>query len=261
MHLQPIDKYGMAIRNQRLWIQGMPGEDRRCVGCHESRTSIGANRIGQNPTVAEQHQAEAFVQPVAERLELPWALDTATYPDAKPKVVVQDILNAKCVQCHDGGQNDPFAGQTYTFTATTPGTGASAQYVIPYLDLSTKPVTVVYDRKVATYPASYVSLFFPGSMEMGMGNATITGAQPKKWAIVNDARNSAMIQKLNVKAADGTFAYDGGAMHPEDKGVTLTDEERQQLIRSIDVGGQFYARQNTGFVPFNADPVAPGVKY
>ena len=64
-----------------------------------------------------------------------------------------------------------------------------------------------------------------------------------------------------MKAADGTFAYGTPAMHPEDKGVTLTDEERATLIRSIDVGGQFYARQNTGFVPFAGDPVAPGRKY
>jgi hypothetical protein len=98
-------------------------------------------------------------------------------------------------------------------------------------------------------------------MEMGMGNATTTGELPPKWAIVNDARNSALIKKLNVKAADGTFAYEGGVMHPEDKGVTLTDEERLRLIQSIDVGGQFYARQNTGFIPFAGDPVAPGVKY
>ena len=29
VHLQPIDKFGLAIRNQMTWIQGMPGEDRR----------------------------------------------------------------------------------------------------------------------------------------------------------------------------------------------------------------------------------------
>jgi len=46
-----------------------------------------------------------------------------------------------------------------------------------------------------------------------------------------------------------------------DKGVTLTDDERMALIQSIDLGGQFYARQNTGFVPFGNDPVAPGRKY
>jgi hypothetical protein len=81
------------------------------------------------------------------------------------------------------------------------------------------------------------------------------------WAIVNNARESQLIKKLNVKAADGSFAYGTPAMHPEDKGVTLTDEERRVLVRSIDVGGQYYARQNTGFVPFSGDPVAPGQKY
>jgi hypothetical protein len=48
-------------------------------------------------------------------------------------------------------------------------------------------------------------------------------------------------------------------MHPEDKGVTLTDEERLTLIRAIDIGGQFYTRQNTGFVPNTVG--AAGQKY
>lgn len=261
VHLQPIDKFGLSIRNQRLWIQGMPGEDRRCVGCHEQRSGAGAPRLGQNPTVAEQRQAQQFLTPVQERRELPWTVDLAKYPDAKPKVVIQNLLNQKCVQCHDGGAQDPFAGRTYTFTATNPGTGTAQSFVIPYLDLSEKPITVVYDRKVETYPASYVSLFFPSTMEMGMGSAERTGDVPPMWAIPNNARESAMIKKLNLKAADGTFAWGVPAMHPEDKGVTLTDEERLQLVQSIDVGGQFYARQNTGFVPFNGDPVAPGTRY
>ena len=265
VHLQPIDKWGMAIRNQRLWIQGMPGEDRRCVGCHEQRSGIGAPRLGQNPTVAEQAQAQAFYKtPLSDRLEMPWALDAVKYPPVagvKAKVLVQDILNAKCVQCHSGGTSDPFAGKSYTVTSTTPATGASQAYTIPYLDLSERPISVVYDRKLESYPASYVSLFFPATMEMGMGNAKPTGDVPPKWAIVNNARESILIKKLNVKAGDGTFAYGSPALHPEDKGVTLTAEERLHLIRSIDVGGQFYSRQNTGFVPFAGDPVAAGQKY
>lgn len=261
VHLQPIDKFGMSLRNQRLWIQGMPGEDRRCVGCHEQRSGIGAPRLGANPTVAEQAQAEKFLMQIADRIEMPWSLDAVKYPDAKPKSVVQNILNAKCVQCHSGGAGDPFAGQTYTVMATTPATGASQSYAIPYLDLSERGVTVVYDRRVETYPASYVSLFFPASMELGMGGAPPVGNVPPKWAIINNARESVLMKKLNVKAADGSFAYGSPAMHPEDKGITLTDEERLTIIRSIDVGGQFYARQNTGFVPFAGDPVAAGTKY
>ncbi|MBX3185692.1 MAG: hypothetical protein KF819_01705 [Labilithrix sp.] len=261
VHLQPIDKWGMSIRNQRLWIQGMPGEDRRCVGCHEQRSGGAAPRMGQNPTVAEQRTAEKFLQPIADRAELPWTFDIVKYPGTQPKVVIQDLLNQKCVQCHSGGVNDPFAGQSYSVTSTVPSTGASQAFTIPYLDLSDRPIQVVYDRKLETYPASYVSLFFPATMEMGMGNAQPSGNVAPKWAIVNNARESQLIRKLNVKAADGTFAYGVPAMHPEDVGVTLTDEERQVFIRSIDLGGQFYARQNTGFVPFSGDPVAPGQKY
>ncbi len=84
---------------------------------------------------------------------------------------------------------------------------------------------------------------------------------PPLWAIPNNARESALIKKLNVQAADGSFAYPSGVLHPEDKGVTLTSEERAALIQSIDLGGQFYARQNTGFAAYAEDPLAPGRKY
>jgi hypothetical protein len=272
VHLQPIDKFGLSIRNQRLWIQGQPGEDRRCIGCHEQRSGIGAPSRGANPTAAEQ-AVQQFLAPVLDRKELPWALSAAyaqqqnpqnpqepPVPVTEPKILIQKILDAKCVQCHNGGTSDPFAGQSYQMTATVPGNGTAQTFTIPYLDLSSAEITVVYDRMAATYPKSYVSLFFPATMEMGMGNTQRTGSTPPLWAIPNNARESAMIKKLNVKAPDGQMAY-AGAMHPEDKGVELTAEERLILIQSIDVGGQFYARQNTGFVPFANDPTATGRKY
>jgi hypothetical protein len=229
----------------------MPGEDRRCVGCHESRT--GASPPKQGPTLAEQAQPQSFVEAIADRAEYPWA-STTQYPATNPANVIQTVLDAKCVQCHDGGASDPFAGKQYTVTQTDPATGAVKTFAIPYLKLTSDPVTVVYDRKQATYPVSYVSLFYPAAMTMGMGTKVV-GDQPKLWAVLNSSRTSALIEKLNVKAADGSLAFKG-AMHPEDKNVTLTDGERQMLIRSIDLGGQFYARQNTGFAPYTQDPLA-----
>ena len=251
MHMQPIDKWGMAIRNQRLWIQGMPGEDRRCVGCHESRTGAAPAKAG--PTLAEQAQAQNFVAPIAQRAEYPWA-GTTQYPATNPANVIQTVLDAKCGSCHDGGASDPFAGKQYTVTSTDPTTGKTTQYTIPYLNLSSTDITVVYDKKQATYPMSYVTLFYPASMTMGEGKTSITGDAPKLWAVPNSARTSALIEKINVTAADGSLAFKT-ATHPEDKGVTLTDTERQMLIRSIDLGGQFYARQNTGFAPYAQDPL------
>jgi len=139
-------------------------------------------------------------------------------------------------------------------------------YRVPRLDLSDRPITVTYDRDVQSWPASYVSLFYPAAMEMemAMGAELTEGAPPPVWARPSDARNSALIEKLNITALgdDSRTAWpldqafndpgiQGGtrSLHPENVGVTLTREERVRLIRAIDLGGQFYSRQNTGFEP------------
>jgi hypothetical protein len=251
VHLQPIDKFGLSIRNQRLWIQGVANEDRRCVGCHESRTGQAVPAFGQNPTVAEQRGPESFTEAIPDRAEYPWDLK------------VQPVFDAKCINCHNSSTTS-----YYQITHTDPVTGNSTTYNVPTLDLTSAPVTVYYDRQVHAWPASYVSLFYPAALEMG--KVTVTGTVPPKWGIPEDARNSALIEKINVHAADGSTAYDLTtslswkpgtlhAFHPADVGATdLTDDERQMLIRTCDLGGQYYSRQNTGFVPVSAasDPVS-----
>lgn len=266
MHVQPIDKWGMSIRSQGLWIQGMPGEDRRCVGCHESRVGQGVPAFGQNPTVAEQHGAQDFAsQPIAARVEYPWDKN-----DDPAKNYVQQIFDAKCVQCHNDTKNGNMAQDFYTVSMTSVVTGTTSNYKVPRFDLcgttanqycSGQGVTVYYDRQVRTYPASYVSIFYPAALEMG--KVKVTGTVPPKWAIPADSRNSEMIAHINMMAADNTTAWplSQRPMHPENQGVTLTADERLALVRSIDLGGQFYARQNTQFVPNSNDPVAPGTMY
>ncbi|HEX3771752.1 MAG TPA: hypothetical protein VHV30_12830 [Polyangiaceae bacterium] len=247
VHLQPIDKYGLAIRNQQLWIQGMPNDDRRCVGCHESRTSPGFAANGPS-TVAEQKLPMDFTEPIANRTEYPW--------DKK----VQPILDAKCVSCHNSSTTS-----YYTMTRTDPVSGQATTYKIPTLDLSSTPVTVYYDRSVATWPASYVSIFYPATLNMmGDGDTTgmvkIDGKIPPNYGVPGSARASVLTQKINLQAADGSWAWPT-ASHPEDvpNGGTLTSAERATIaVYPMDLGGQYWSRQNTGFVPFtNGDPVNP----
>ncbi|MGA3119135.1 MAG: hypothetical protein ABSF69_00055 [Polyangiaceae bacterium] len=247
IHLQPIDEYGLAIRNQQLWIKGMPGETRRCIGCHESRTDPGVLALGQNPTVAEQQGAQPFTEAIADRTEFPW--------DKK----VQPILDAKCVSCHNSTTTT-----YYDLTQTDPVTGLSTTYQIPTLDLSSTPVTVYYDESVATWPASYVSIFYPATIQMtgdSTGQSTITGTVPPMWGVPGSARASVLTQTLNLRAPDGTTAWPISThpLHPEDQGVQLTDAERKTIaVYPMDLGGQFYSRQNTNFVSFTTgDPVTP----
>jgi hypothetical protein len=168
------------------------------------------------------------------------------------------------VKCHGAAvlpDVDPFKGRTYQVSATAPGTGGAQMYNIPYLDLTGDDIMVYYDMEVRSYPKSYVSLLYPSTLAMEMGTTT-SGQVAPLWAIPNNARESVLIKKINIRAPDGTFAFGTPVLHPEDVGVTLTDDERLMLIQSIDVGGQYWARQNSGFVPFTAgDPVAPGTRY
>ena len=149
-------------------------------------------------------------------------------------------------------------------------TGSSYSYMIPRLDLSDRPITVTYDRQTHAWPASYVSIFYPAAMEMEMNKgAEVTGTVPPKWGVPSDARHSALIEKLNITSSlDGkTYAWPlgeaftdaaiaGGTRTDHAALAGLTREEVQMLIRAFDMGGQYFARQNTGFKPFNNDPVA-----
>jgi hypothetical protein len=253
VHLQPIDQYGLAIRNQQLWIKGMPGENRRCIGCHESRTGQGVPALGQNPTAAEQAGPQPFTEAIAQRTEYPWNQNDDS---AGPMKAVQPILNAKCVQCHNTSNTS-----YYYVTRNDPVTGQMTTYSIPTLDLSDTPVTAYYDKNVATWPASYVSIFYPATLQMGTGTPgqiTVMGTVPPLWGVPGSARASVLTQKINLRGADGTTAWPT-PLHPEDQGVSLTDDERKTIaVYPMDLGGQYYARQNTGFVPLTVgDPVTP----
>lgn len=265
VHLQPVDEFDLSIRSQTTWIQGMPGESRVCGGCHEDRT--GANTPGgQALPLANGVGPEDFMLPISERLEYPWA-----YADDPSNVnQIQAILDAKCASCHNETTNGDGPQEFYSVSMTDEGTGETTTYDIPRLDLTSREITVTYDRETRAWPASYVSLFYPAALQMEttMG-AEVEGTVPPEWAVPSDARNSAVIEKLNVTssldAARYAWALDQPFSDSAIAGGTRTDhaafaglsrEELVKLIRTIDMGGQFYARQNTGFQSYTNDPVA-----
>src|SRR5262245_15746891 len=164
--------------------------------------------------------------------------------------------------CHNATTNGNDGQEHYTVTMTHQHTGEKTMYQLARLDLSSTPVTVTYDRRTATYPMSYVSIFYPAALDMEMGQGTtITGSKPPKWGVPSDARHSLLIEKLNITsaidssksawalgepfsdskpsmemAAAGYVPVKGGtrSMHPENvNGPALTREERMALIRAF----------------------------
>jgi hydrazine synthase alpha subunit-like protein len=270
VHLQPIDEFDLSIRSQTTWIQGMPGESRVCGGCHEDRNQANLPSVGSGAlTIAAGRGPENFMKPVDSRTEYPWAKAN----DASNPNEIQALLNAKCVSCHNGTTNGDKPQEFYTLTMANAVLGTSTEYQVARMDLTDTPVTVYYDRQVASWPSSYVSLFYPAALSMEMGKVTVTGKVPPKWAIPSDARNSLLIEKLNVTSikSSSTYAWPldqpftdadvaGGKRTDHAKLAGLTRDELVKLIRTIDMGGQYYARQNSDFKPFGAgDPV--GGKY
>jgi hypothetical protein len=239
-HLQPIDRFGLSIRNQMLWIQGMPGENRTCGGCHESRSAAAPATQGATDAQQLRLQDKDYSQlKISERTELPWYGATSG-PN------VQDVFDAKCVSCHGGGAGDPFAGRMYTVTVPAEEEGGQDEiYEVPYLLLSNASLETYYEEEAVSYPASYVTLLYPSAM---MGEVEVMGEVPDPpWVVPGSARESRLIQKINAtptdERADQEWAWKT-APHPEDVGVSLTPEERQVLIRMADLGGQYYSRRN-----------------
>jgi hypothetical protein len=237
-HLQTIDRFGMAIRSEGLWIQAMPGENRTCGGCHESRSRTASATPGA--TLAQQlplDKKDFSKIAVADRTELPWAGASSGN--------LQEIFDAKCVSCHDGGANDRFAGRSYTVTVPAEDPMAEPQvYQVPYLLLTGAPIDTFYENETVSYPASYVSLLYPSAM---MGDSVVEGDVPPMWVVPASARQSRLIEKLNATPLDERAGKEWAwptPAHPEDVGGSLTPQERLKLIQSVDLGGQFYGRRN-----------------
>jgi hypothetical protein len=151
------------------------------------------------------------------------------------------VFNDRCVSCHSGGATDPFAGREYTVTVET-DEGEMLEYVIPYLDLSDRPINAYYEMETVTYPASYVTLLYPSAM---MGDSEVMGDVPPLWVVPGAAREGVMNEQINAQAEDDPSAWAWSDMaHPEDVGVTLTREERMILHQMADLGGQYWSRRN-----------------
>jgi hypothetical protein len=155
----------------------------------------------------------------------------------------------------------------YSLTRVDPVSGVSTTYKIPTLDLTTNPVTVYYDKNVATWPASYVSIFYPQRIQMDDSTGTMHRQRDRASHVGcpgQRTRIGKLTQKLNLHGTDGSTAWplSSNPLHPEDQGAAnaLTDDERKTIaVYPMDLGGQYYARQNTGFAPIPAamDAVSP----
>ncbi len=88
LYFQLLDGDYNELQRMRSVIQLQPGERRSCIGCHENRHSSTPPEVG----LALLHSARHLEPP-------PWGTKALDY-----RTVVQPVLDAHCVRCHDGTQ-------------------------------------------------------------------------------------------------------------------------------------------------------------
>lgn len=239
IHLQPIDKFGVALANEPVWFSGRPGEARLCGGCHEDRARTSA--IAPGVTQAISSGPEAFDLVRASRrstdftrgsiIGVPW--DQALQP----------IFDRACVGCHDGTPGP--GNKTLTFTETA--TGLTQAFTF---DLSGGAATYgAGEAMISGYSASHLSLLGPMMMDLEDAGLEVTGDLPI-YVVPGSARESALTTVLNppqlYPALDRTVRFRDGLSHLEEVGGedVLTEHEYYLLNLMMDAGGQYYSREN-----------------
>jgi len=88
LFFQALDGDGMAVRTMRTLTYVQPGQTLSCVGCHEARDSAPVAHV---PVIA----ARRMPSPITPEADGSWPL--------RYDVLVQPVLDASCVQCHQPG--------------------------------------------------------------------------------------------------------------------------------------------------------------
>lgn len=85
LYFHLLDENFTELQRMRSVVQLQPGEQRSCIGCHESRSGAPLRQAGR-----------ALTQPVQTLVPPPWGAEPFDY-----ERIVQPVLDANCVRCHD----------------------------------------------------------------------------------------------------------------------------------------------------------------
>jgi hypothetical protein len=117
LHFQLLDEQQRALQTMRSFVNVMPGEQRGCLGCHESHSRSAEARSS----------AIALTRAPCRITPPPWSDDTVSYPR-----YVQPVLDKYCGKCHQG---DGEARKTLDLTERP----SSPVFTEPYLTLIGRP--------------------------------------------------------------------------------------------------------------------------
>ncbi len=220
IYFQLIDEKGCCIQTMRSWSTLQPGEVNGCVGCHERPSASApekytAKALKRPPQKlkpwreGDEHPFMAALEkdgPLASLdnfmgLNRPKSIDDASDKNDGFSFnrIIQPILTAKCVSCHDGS-------------------GAKAPKAMDLRDVPGE-IPPSDDRSHRAYSAAYLSLSYKGFCNEKVNFAHGLGFTPFRGPYAFGAARSEVWKMLEKGH----------------KGVKLTDRELRSLACWIDL--------------------------
>lgn len=242
IHVQAIDTFGMSMFSEPVWVSGRKNEARVCGGCHEAR---------DRATVIDPGQTDAFAVGPTPMYGLTPRSDRKSTDTTRDKVMglawnttIQKIFTDNCVSCHGASNTAGVA----PYTITDPATGTSVSWTFN-LEGTPLPAAFADIGGEPAFTASYFSIAGPDMEAIEKGGLMVSG-NFKVYASPENSRDSLVIKMLNPMQqfpaqAAGTRAFPTMPhMAQVGAGTDLTPDEFYQLILNIDMGVNFYAREN-----------------
>ena len=93
LYFQVVDETGRAVQTMLSEVYLQPGENRGCVGCHEQQQTTFSN---SSHRVSAALRAPSVLEPG------PQGSNPFSYP-----ILIQPLLDKKCVSCHSGKEGSP----------------------------------------------------------------------------------------------------------------------------------------------------------
>ncbi len=205
LYFLPLDAQGRAVQRMRTFTHFMPGERQSCIGCHADRNYV-------SPAVLTRGgRSLAAARPAQDLAEPEWGRRDG-FSFAR---VVQPVLDAHCVRCHDAKAALDLSGDRTDY------------FSVAYENLARRGTQAEHGGDARGGMAAFGKNPYTSWIPSFNGcESNILQIQPKSWG--------SPVSKLAEVVVAG---------HPDAKGekrVALSAGERLKLLLWIDLNVPFY---------------------
>jgi hypothetical protein len=204
LYFLPLDAEGRAVQRMRTFTHFMPGERQSCIGCHADRNYVSAPGQAGGRSIAVGRPPQKLTEPE-------WGnRDGFSFPR-----IVQPVLDAHCVRCHDGKSDPDLSGDRTDY------------FSVAYENLARRGTQAEHGGDARGGMAGFGSNPYTSWIPSYNGcESNILEIEPKRWG-----SPASRLAEIVI----------GG--HPDNKGVNqvnLNADERLRILMWIDLNVPFY---------------------